>query len=195
MAMLSGGHPWSPSGSMKSSDCFRSLALLDLVCYSTSGLSSRTSQLLGALPRYEDDGQQAVNCVFAVTLVVYLASGSRFMPCCVEWSCRISSMALLVDAGRRFESREDLPRVLGPCQSVWGCADRVKVSFHVSCGTVRRSRERITWFWWGFVPCSFHCVASCSPGFGACAFVGNNVAGKVNQRVGRSPVVWYMCVE
>ena len=45
--------------------------------YSTSGLSSRTSQFVAALLRYEDDGQLAVECVFAVTLVVYLASGSH----------------------------------------------------------------------------------------------------------------------
>ena len=63
------------------------------------------------------------------------------------------------------------------------------------CGTVRRSGERIIGFWCGFVPCSFHCVASCSPfGFGACPLVGNTVTGQVNQRVGRSRVVRCMCV-
>ena len=44
-------------------------------------------------------------------------------------------------------------RLCGSCQG----------SFPVSCGTVRCAGERITRFWWRFVPCSFHCVASCFP--------------------------------
>ena len=77
MAVFSRGHPQSPSGSMRSPGYFRFLALLDLVCYSTSGLSSQTSQLVTALLRCEDDGQRAFKGVFAVALDVYLASGSE----------------------------------------------------------------------------------------------------------------------
>ena len=77
MAVLSRGHPRSPSGSMRSSGYFRFRALLDLVCYSTSGLPTQTSQLVTALLRCEDDGQRAFKGVFAVALDVYLASGSE----------------------------------------------------------------------------------------------------------------------
>ena len=47
----------------ESSEYFRSLSLLVLVCYSTSGLSSRTSQHV-AIIRCEDDGLRTVKCVF-----------------------------------------------------------------------------------------------------------------------------------
>ena len=110
--------------------------------------------------------QRAVKCVFAVTLVVYLASGSlRFMLCCVEWVRFVLAYLFHRPAG----GRQSVFRITGrPTACTWtmsglvGCADRIQVSFHVSGGTVRRSGERITGFW-GFVSGSFHCVASCSP--------------------------------
>ena len=103
-------------------------------------------------------------------------------------------MARLVDASRRSESREDLPRVLGPSQAVWAVRIVSRFRFVFLVGPSDAQGERITLFWWGFLfPVPFTVWLPVLPfGFGACACVGNT--GKVNQRVGRSPVVWCMCV-
>ena len=87
IAILSGGHLRSHSGSMRSSDYFRA------------------SQVVAVVLRYEDDGPRAVKRVFAVTLVMCLASGSHGS-CLAALngnasSWRSSSNARLVDTSRR----------------------------------------------------------------------------------------------
>ena len=85
------------------------------------GMGCLPSRQLVADILYEDDGPRAVKCVFAVTLLVYLASGSHgpFFAALNGYasSWRTSSMGQLVDTTRRWDRptlrRADLRVLVG----------------------------------------------------------------------------------
>ena len=152
MAILSGGHPRSPSGRAQiTSDLLRCWSWY----FSTSSLSSRTSQLVAVI-RYEDGGPRAVKRVFAVALVMYFTSGSHgpFLAALNGYasSWRTSSMGRLVDNTRRRDrllslcgflftlslkvlmrswtatKESDGPRLVGALVSGGQCAGEVEVT-------------------------------------------------------------------
>ena len=166
--------PRSCSGSMRSSDYFRSLAGMRTMVSGRSSVSSRSLFWCFSL--------------LALTVRAFRRGMGTLRPGVpLPWPGWWTPVGVS-NHGKTHRTYSDHVRpfeLCGPCQGFVSC-------FLWDRPTLRRADHRVL-------------VAFCSPvpftawlpvlpfGFSACAFVGNTVVGNVNQRVGRSPVVWCMC--